>query len=105
MSLHHFWDTDVLPPKHPSAKMKQRLAAELAALPAQRANDPPAEWAAESLALRANVYGFRPVANGPATLDDGYVRSAQKIAEERLVLAGARLAATLNTVFCGSTVH
>jgi hypothetical protein len=105
MSLHHFWDTDVLPPKHPSAKMKQRLAAELAALPAERANDPPAEWAAESLVLRSTIYGFRPDAHGPATLDDSYVRSAQKIADERLVLAGARLAATLNTMFCGSASH
>ena len=101
LSLHHFWDSEVLPYKGPSPKMKQRLAAELAALPAERAHDPPAEWAAESLVLRATVYDFRP-ADGPATLDDSYVSSAQKIADERLVLAGARLAATLNTIFCVS---
>jgi nuclease S1 len=105
VSLHHFWDTDVLPSKGPSAKLEQRLEGQLAALPAERANDPPAEWAAESLALRATVYGFRPEAHGPAMLDDGYVLSAQKIADERLVLAAARLAATLNTMFCGSAVH
>ena len=105
VSLHRFWDTDVLPSKRPSAKLRQRLDAQLAALPAERANDPPNEWAAESLALRPSVYGFRPQAHGAATLDDAYVRSAQKIADERLVLAGARLAATLNTVFCGSTPH
>lgn len=103
-NLHHFWDTDVLPSR-PSAKLEQRLAEELAALPAERANDPPAEWAAESLALRATVYGFRPDAHGPATLDDGYVRSARRIADERLVLAAARLAATLNAIFCGSAAH
>jgi hypothetical protein len=105
VSLHHFWDTEVLPSRGPSAKMRQRLDADLAALPVERANDPPAEWAAESLVLRATVYGFRPVAHGPATLDDGYVRAAQKIADERLVLAGARLAATLNTIFCGAVTH
>jgi hypothetical protein len=102
VSLHHFWDSEVLPSRGPSAKLEQRLQAQLAALPAERANDPPAEWAAESLALRAAVYGFRPEAQGFATLDDSYVHSAQKIADERLVLAAARLAATLSTIFCGS---
>ena len=104
VNLHHFWDTDVLP-SHPSAKLEQRLGEELAALPAERANDPPAEWAAESLALRATVYGFRTVAHEPAPLDEGYVHSAQKIADERLVLAAARLAATLNAMFCGSAAR
>ena len=105
VSLHHFWDTEVLPSKGPSPELERRLEQQLAALPAERANDPPAEWAAESLALRATVYGFRPEAHGPATLDDAYLRSAQKIADERLVLAAARLAATLNTIFCGSAVR
>ena len=105
VSLHHFWDTEVLPAKGPSVKMRQRLEADLAALPAERAKAPPAEWAAESLALRATVYEFRPAAHGPSTLDEGYVRAAQKIADDRLVLAGARLAATLNMMFCGSTAH
>jgi len=104
MSLHHFWDTDVLPSHGLSAKLAQRLGAELAALPAERANDPPAEWAAESLALRATIYGFRATAR-PAMLDDSYVHAAQKIADDRLVLAAARLSATLNTMFCGSTSH
>jgi hypothetical protein len=104
-SLHRFWDTEVLPSKGPSPKLEQRLEEQLAALPAERANDPPAEWAAESLALRATVYGFRPEGHGPATLDYGYVLSAQKIADERLVLAAARLAATLNTMFCGSAAR
>ena len=105
VSLHHFWDTEVLPSRGPSAKMQRRLHADLAALPADRANDPPAEWAAESLVLRASVYQFLPAVHGPATFDESYVRSAQKIADERLVVAGARLAATLNTMFCGSGAH
>ena len=100
VNLHHFWDTEVLPLKGPSAKLEKRLEEQLAAVPAERARDPAAEWAAESLALRATVYGFAREAHGPATLDDGYLRSAQKIADERLVLAAARLAATLNTMFC-----
>jgi hypothetical protein len=104
VSLHHFWDTDVLPSSS-SAKFEQRLEKQLAALPAQRGNDPPAEWAAESLALRAMVYGFRTESNGEATLDDGYVRSAQKTADEQLVRAAARLAATLNMMFCGSVAY
>jgi hypothetical protein len=102
VSLHHFWDTDVLPSNGPSAKLMQRLEADLAALPAQRASDPPPEWAAESLALRATVYGFPAETHGVATLDDGYVHAAQRSADERLVLAAARLAATLNTAFCSA---
>jgi len=104
VSLHHYWDTDVLPSK-PSAEYRERLAANLAALPAARATEEPAEWAAESLALRAMVYRFRPEPNAPATLDDSYVRAAHDIANERLVLAAARLAATLNGAFCGSAAH
>jgi len=104
VNLHHFWDTDVLP-SHPSEKLEQRLGAELAALPAERANDPPAEWAAESLSLRQTLYGFRTGAHETAPLDDSYVHAAQKIADDRLVLAAARLSATLNTMFCGSTAR
>jgi hypothetical protein len=104
-TLHHFWDTDVLPSKRPSAKLEQQLEAQVRALPAQSAHDPPAQWAAESLALRATVYDFQFGAKGVATLDHAYVFSAQKIADERLVLAAARLAATLNTMFCGSAAR
>lgn len=106
VNLHRFWDTDVLALRHLGAeRYAQRLEAAFAAIPAARAHDPPAAWAAESLLLRPAVYGFAPATRGAAQLDDGYLRGAQKIADERLVLAAARLAATLNTIFCSSAAR
>jgi hypothetical protein len=106
VSLHRFWDTDVLALRHLGAvRYAQRLEPVLAATPAARAQDPPAAWAAESLLLRPAVYGFAPAARGAARLDDAYLRSAQKIADQQLVLAAARLAATLNGMFCRSAAR
>jgi hypothetical protein len=106
VSLHRFWDTDVLALRHLGAeRYAQRLEAPLAATPAARAHDPPAAWAAESLLLRPAVYGFAPAARGAVRLDDGYLRSAQNIADQQLVLAAARLAATLNGTFCAAPAH
>jgi hypothetical protein len=105
-SLHGFWDTTVF--NRPRGVAPERFAEELEAsfeaVPVARAHDPPAEWAAESLALRPTVYSFAP-SEGPAILDDAYRRMAQPIAEERLVLAAARLAATLNGALCGVTTR
>ena len=102
-SLHGFWDTSVF---NRRGVAPQQFAAELQAafdaVPDARAHDPPAQWAAESLALRPTVYSFAP-AQGPAVLDDAYRSMAQRIAEERLVLAAARLAATLNGALCSAT--
>ncbi|HET8699275.1 MAG TPA: S1/P1 nuclease, partial [Gammaproteobacteria bacterium] len=62
----------------------------------------PRDWAAESLALRSTVYGFHATESSqPIALDADYVARAQRVTDERLVRAGARLAATLNAIFCG----
>jgi hypothetical protein len=102
-SLHGFWDTTALNRRGVSA---QQFAAELdaafEAVPVARAHDPPAQWAAESLVLRPTVYGFA-AGQDPAPLDDEYRRMAQRVSEQRLVLAAARLAATLNGALCGAT--
>jgi hypothetical protein len=104
-SLHRFWDSDVLERRHlGAASYAQRLEAAFAATSAARAHDPPAVWAAESLALRPTVYGFESAAR-PAPLDDAYLRGAQVVTEQRLVLAAARLAATLNGMFCRAAAH
>jgi hypothetical protein len=106
VTLHRFWDADVLSRRHLGAEAyAQRLEASFAATPAARAHDPPAAWAAESLLLRPTVYGFHAVPRGPATLDDDYLRGAQRVADQQLVLAAARLAATLNGAFCGSAAR
>ena len=101
-SLHGFWDTSVFNRRGVAPEQFAReLEASFEAVPAARAHDPPAQWAAESLALRPTVYSFAP-AEGPAPLDAADRRMAQSIAEQRLVLAAARLAATLNDALCGS---
>ena len=105
VSLHRFWDTNALNRRHVSAEQfAQQLEASFAAVPAVRAHDPPAVWAAESLALRPTVYSFAP-GPGPVLLDDAYRRMAQSVAEQRLVLAAARLAVTLNGALCGTRPH
>ena len=105
MSLHRFWDTTAFNRRRISAdQFAQELEAAFKAVPAVRAHDPPAVWAAESLALRPTVYSFAP-SPGAAQLDDAYRSMAKTIDEQRLVLAAARLAATLNGAFCGSAAH
>ncbi len=100
MSLHGFWDTRAFNRRHVAPEQfAEVLDAAFEAVPVARAHDPPAQWAAESLALRPTVYGF-PRAQDPVPLDDAYRRMAQQVAEQRLVLAAARLAATLNGALC-----
>jgi hypothetical protein len=104
-SLHGFWDTSVFDRRGvPPEQFAAELEAAFEAVPAARTHEPPAQWAAESLALRPTVYSFEP-AESPAVLDDDYRRLAKRIAEERLVLASARLAATLNGALCGATAR
>ena len=105
-SLHGFWDTSVFNRRGVAPeRFAQELEASFEAVPAARAHDPPAESAAESLALRPTVYSFAPAEGPLQILDDAYRRMAQRIAEERLVLAAARLAATLNGALCGATTR
>jgi hypothetical protein len=106
VNLHRLWDTGVLARRHLGAETyAKRLEAAVAATPAARVHDPPAAWAAESLLLRPTVYGFHAATHGAATLDDDYLRNAQRVAEQQLVLAAARLAATLNGIFCGTAAR
>jgi hypothetical protein len=106
MSLHRFWDTTAFnrPRRFPAEQFAQELEASFAAVPAARAHDPPSVWAAESLALRPTVYSFAP-SPGAAPLDDAYRSMAQTVDEQRLVLAAARLAATLNGALCGTAAR
>jgi hypothetical protein len=105
VNLHRFWDTDVLElrrlgPERYAARLRPTFAAA-----ATVSADPPAVWAAESLALRRAVYSFAPdgrIAAEPHALNAAYLASAQALVEERLVRGAERLAATLNGVFCGT---
>jgi nuclease S1 len=111
VNLHRFWDTDVLALRGFSAeRYASRLRPAFAAVPASRSRDGTEVWAAESLALRATVYGFgrqreAGTVRVPVVLEDEYVVAAQAAAEQRLVVASARLAATLNALWCPGEVN
>jgi hypothetical protein len=97
VNLHRFWDTDViglvgLSPRRYASALTERLDPAVA----RRRSGTPRDWAAEGLALRSRVYGYAP----DGVLDDVYLAAAQGIAEERLVRAAERLAATLNGIYC-----
>lgn len=100
-NLHSFWDTGVL---DGSLSSPARAATQLAAGFAEEIPlwqlDPPAQWAAESQALRPQVYAFGGSAGEPITLDDAYQARALALTEQRLVQAGVRLAAKLNVIWC-----
>jgi hypothetical protein len=101
VNLHRFWDTDVLELRRLGAERYARTLRPRFAVTTAPAS--PAEWAAESLALRATVYSFEreaPRGPGPSVLGAAYVAAARAAAEDRVVLAAARLAATLNDIFC-----
>lgn len=99
VNLHRFWDTDVIELRNLSPRRYARALAPR--VDAVVAGGSPPDWAAESLALRTTVYRFGPArAAGAVALDADYVARAQQVTDERLVLAGARLAVTLNGVFC-----
>ena len=54
-------------------------------------------WAGESLALRRTVYSFGVDGREPPA---EYLEVASELTTNRLALAAARLAATLNSIFC-----
>ena len=54
-------------------------------------------WAAESLAYRSTVYSFGAAGR---ELSAEYVDEAAAVTRIRLELAAARLAATLNSIYC-----
>jgi len=60
-SLHGFWDVSVFNRRGVAPeRFAEELEASFEAVPAARAHDPQAEWAAESLVLRPTVYSYAP---------------------------------------------
>jgi nuclease S1 len=99
VNLHAFWDDDAIELAGLGigayvAKIDARVRREYARVGSSTADD----WARESLALRATVYRFD---RSTGRLSDRYLRVAEQITEEQLIRAAARLAVTLNRVFCG----
>lgn len=96
-NLHRFWDSDAIDLAGLPLDRYAALVAERAAAAFPAARYAPREWAAESLALRAGVYDF---GRDPAGLPERYIEFAIATTEDRLALAAARLAATLNGLYC-----
>lgn len=99
VSLHRFWDTDVIDLAELSpARYARRLAAR------ERGARPTGDavlWAAESLLDRRIVYaGLDADRRSVQDLSADYVAAARQLTERRLIDAGSRLAATLNGLWC-----
>jgi hypothetical protein len=94
-NLHAVWDTALLQAIEPDAAT---LAAVLSARapPSQSLAFAPEVWATESCRIvsRADFYPSRK-------LDAGYLEIYRPVIEDRLLLAGLRLAALLNTIASG----
>ncbi len=102
-NLHAVWDADLLQiagdfgPREWARRQPIPGTAEV--LRQQRAN--PLDWARESQALRPRVYAFDRAGEEPFSLPAAYVDAARVLAEERLKIAGIRLAGRLNAAFPG----
>ncbi|MDX1562296.1 MAG: S1/P1 nuclease, partial [Gammaproteobacteria bacterium] len=96
-NLHRFWDTHAIE----ALGLETRELAEQIRRAARNIEMPatidPRVWAAESLALRPQVYDFD---RGSEVLPPEYVAAAAATTRERLTLAAVRLAATLNDIYC-----
>jgi hypothetical protein len=108
-NLHRVWDNDLVslalharnrqqPPRDIEA-----LAVEARHLARDAGQGGPDSWAVESNNLARNVaytfpgFACRSVPPQPVRLDAAYQQEAEAIVRERLLLAGARLAAVLNS--------
>jgi hypothetical protein len=101
-NLHRYWDSDVLAgvaqePQAYAASLLARAEPELAGWEPLELHD----WARESADFRPLIYQFGAGAGqNPVQLDAAYQRQALVIVEQRLVLAGLRLAAQLDSLYC-----
>ena len=115
-NLHRVWDNDLVrlalrsrsrqqPPRDVDA-----LAGEAQRLVADAGQGSPDGWASESNNLARNVAyhyaGFTcdTVPGNPVLLDAAYQKEAEAIVRERLLLAGARLAALLNQTLAPDSI-
>jgi hypothetical protein len=97
-NLHTFWDDVLGTGKKPSTAMT--AAAQVPAAPAGQAGDLDVQhWIDESVnAAKTAAYKNPPIGkgNGPFTLTPTYKARAKTLAQQRVALAGARLAKILN---------
>lgn len=98
INLHRFWDSEAVMLMGSTRLNRQAALDEF--IGAQQLKTAGAfdarAWARESLALRGRVYELR--AGG--RLDRAYLEFARTTSTQRLALAGLRLAATINAIYC-----
>jgi hypothetical protein len=102
--LHMFWD-DVMGPNAPPPAHVITFASGLAPPdPTLAAVSDETVWIAESVQNAQNDVYVSPIGpgDGPFTLTVAYKSNAKSVAEQRVALAGARLAALLNTALAPS---
>jgi S1/P1 Nuclease len=98
--LHAYWD-NLLGPGNTSNYMFAVVAAQVlpAANPTLAVDNKVSDWAQESFELaKSTAYMNPPVGTGvgPYTLTPAYHAAALKVAQQRIALAGTRLAILLN---------
>jgi hypothetical protein len=102
VNLHQYWDSGALdtvvedPQAYAAALMEQMIPDQ-----ADWQAGTPEDWAYESKTYRSEVYDFAVAEGGePVWLDAAYRAKALDILDQRLVLAGLRLAASLDALYC-----
>lgn len=97
INLHAFWDSQAIEQVGiPLAEYTARITRAAAAVVDGVVLDHEV-WAVESLALRPTVYSYGVAGREPSA---GYLEDAAVLTMNRLALSAARLAGTLNSVFC-----
>jgi len=97
-TLHGFWDGILGSDRSPTAVMQDASALPTADVSRARDLDP-AHWAAEGFALAKTAVYVAPIGEGPGpfVITPTYEQNARDLAKTQVALAGARLAALLNT--------
>ena len=100
-TLHWVWDTGMVKTKNLSTDQYVRLLDQISPRKIREWQSSSfLDWAAESKSLRQQVYDFSPEKQTPTTLiGQSYVDRNITLLEERLVMAGIRLAGKLNKIF------
>ncbi len=100
-NLHKVWDSLIIDTENKSPEQySQLLDRASTAEIVQWQNSTFLDWARESKALRRQVYDFSPATEGQiALIGPAYISRNKLIIEQRLLMAGIRLANCLNHIF------
>lgn len=97
-NLHRWWDDLPGPPWLRDAYLERTVARLLREYPDPVPTGSVAQWMEESRVI-AHRHGYPSTTDDPATITEDFKRQAERIARQRLVVAGRRLAAILERIF------